>query len=193
MHKKQMGFRRTTLPIPFWEKFLLTRRQWRHVLQWIALSGTFLMTLLLQDVLLSRIRIMNVSVDLVPCFLLVLCMLQGAEHSCVFVLLASLVYAWSGSGPGLSGIPWITILAILLAIVRQTYLRQGFWTLLLCTGVGLFLYEIGIFVVAVCMGHTGWMHVDVACWTALDTLVLVPILCPMLVAIGRIGGEPWIE
>ena len=128
-----------------------------------------------------------------PCCILAVCILQGAESGCIFALVASLIYFWSGSAPGIYCIPLLTGLAVFAAIFRQAYLRQGFATLMLCLSLSLAIYEMA------CFGTGLFLHLTTADrWSSfgistLISLVAVPILYPFLNSIGKIGGETWKE
>jgi hypothetical protein len=149
--------------------------------------------LIVQDVIMSRVRMHIATTDLVPCCILAICILQGAENGCVFALIASLIYYFSGSAPGAYVIPLITAISILAAIFRQGYLRKGFFALLLCGAVGLLLYELSVFGIGLFLGHTRLDRIARFFLTTLYTLAMVPALYPILLSIGKIGGETWKE
>ena len=174
-------------------KLLLTRKQTMRLVRWFLFSAVCLAGLIVQDVVMSRFTIFGTTTDLVPCFILAVCIMQGAESGCIFALLASCIYSFSGSAPGIFVIPLITVIAVLTAIFRQAYLRQGFFTMLICTAVALYLYEMGIFFIGVFLGNTIMSRLSAFAIGAGLTLAAVPILYPILLSIGKIGGEIWNE
>lgn len=193
MARKKHEFRPDTVRQDILGKLLLTQKQRQSLLRWLLFSMVCLAGLILQDVVMSRFSILGTTTDLVPCCVIAICILQGAESGCIFALAASLIYYFSGSAPGIFAIPLITVLAVLGAIFRQGYLRKGFSTLIICTSVCLTLYELGIFFIGLFLGQT----IPARFWafpsTALITLALVPVLYPILLSIGKIGGETWKE
>ena len=174
-------------------KILLTKQQRQSVLRWLLFSMVCLAGLILQDVVMSRVSILGATTDLVPCCILAVCIMQGAESGCIFALIASLIYYFSGSAPGPYVIPLITAISIVAAIFRQGYLRKGFSSLLLCAAVGLLLYELSIFGIGLFLGHTRLDRLVRFFLTALWTLATAPVLYPILLSIGKIGGETWKE
>ena len=174
-------------------KILLTKQQRQSVLRWLLFSMVCLAGLILQDVVMSRVSILGATTDLVPCCILAVCIMQGAESGCIFALIASLIYYFSGSAPGPYVIPLITAISIVAAIFRQGYLRKGFSALLLCAAVGLLLYELSIFGIGLFLGHTRLDRLVRFFLTALWTLATAPVLYPILLSIGKIGGETWRE
>lgn len=174
-------------------KLLLTRRQAMRLLRWVLFSAVCLAGLLIQDVVMSRFTILGTTTDLVPCCILAVCILQGAESGCVFALVGSMIYCFSGSAPGIFAIPLITVIAALMAIFRQAYLQKGFFTMLLCTAFALLFYELGTFFIGVFLGSTILSRLPAFLLGTALTLATVPILYPILLSIGKIGGEIWKE
>ena len=174
-------------------KLFLTRRQAMRLLRWVLFSAVCLAGLLIQDVVMSRFTIFGTTTDLVPCCILAVCILQGAESGCVFALAGSMIYCFSGSAPGIFAIPLITVIAALMAIFRQAYLQKGFFTMLLCTAFALLFYELGTFFIGVFLGSTILSRLPAFLLGTALTLATVPILYPILLSIGKIGGEIWKE
>ena len=175
------------------DKLLLTQRQRFSLLRWILYGVLCLAGLLLQDAVLCRVDLRGGCTDLVPLLIFMITALQGAEQGSIFALLASVVYACSGSAPGLQVIPLLTVLAVLAAVFRQACLRRGFFSILLCCILTLFLYETAIFGVGLFMKQTTTLWFHNALMTAATTLLCVPVAYPLVRAIGKIGGEAWKE
>ena len=104
-----------------------------------------------------------------------------------------MIYCFSGSAPGIFAIPLITVIAALMAIFRQAYLQKGFFTMLLCTAFALLFYELGTFFIGVFLGSTILSRLPAFLLGTALTLATVPILYPILLSIGKIGGEIWKE
>lgn len=174
-------------------KILLTRKQRQTVLRWSLYSLICLLALLVQDVIMSRVVFWDTTTELLPCFLLAVCILQGAESGCVFALIGSLLYYFSGSAPGIWCVPVLTALAVVAAIFRQAYLRKGLGTLLLCLSVAMTLYELCNFGIGLFLHYTHAARWGAFCLTAVLSVLTVPLTYPILMSIGKIGGETWKE
>lgn len=174
-------------------KLLLTRRQFLRLLRWLLLGAVTLAGLIAQDVIMSRFRLQGATTDLVPVIIFTVCILQGGESSCWYALIASLVYQFSGSAPGPFCIVLITFLAVIAAIFRQAYLQKGFFSLLLCAGAAIVLYEMGIFFIGLFLSQTLTQRFSAFMITAGLSLLCLPVLYPILLSVGKIGGETWKE
>ena len=174
-------------------KLLLTRKQRQTVLRWVLYSLVCLLALLVQDVVMSRLTIFDTTTELVPCFILAVCVLQGVESGCVFVLVASLIYYFSGSAPGIWCVPVLTALAVVATIFRQAYLRKGLLTLMLCVTVSMLLYELCNFGIGLFLHFTYPARLRAFILTAVLTIITLPLAYPILMSIGKIGGETWKE
>ena len=174
-------------------KLLLTQQQFYRLLRWVLFSGVCLLGLVLQDVVMSRFQLLGASTDLVPALIIAVCIFQGGERGCVFALTAAVLYHFSGSAPGAYCIPLITFLAVFAAIFRQAYLRKGFSSLMICSTAAVVLYECGIFLIAFFLKQTHSQRFGVFMLSALLTLLCLPVLYPILMSIGKIGGETWKE
>lgn len=193
MAGKQHEFRPDTPNNDILGKLLLTRKQSRSVLRWLLFGAVCVVALIVQDVVMSRVSVFETTTDLVPCCIFAICILQGAESSCIFALTASVLYYFSGSSPGAYCVPLITALSVFFAIFRQGYLRKGFFALVLCAAAALLLYELSALGITVFLKQTTWMRTERFLITAGLTLAVLPLLYPILLSIGKIGGETWIE
>ncbi len=191
--RKKNEFRPDTYRQDLLGKLLLTRKQRQTMLRWVLYSLVCLIALLVQDVIMSRVTIFDTTTELVPAFILAVCILQGAESGSVFTLVASLIYYFSGSAPGIWCVPVLTTLAVVATIFRQAYLRKGLLTLLLCLTVSMLLYELSNFGIGVFLNYTYPARLGAFLLTAVMTVVVVPIVYPILMSIGKIGGETWKE
>lgn len=170
-----------------------TPKQQLRALRWLLYGLICLVGLLLQDVLLYRVNILGGCTDVVPCIVIMVAVMQGAESGSVFALLLSLMYYFSGSSAGFYVIPLLTAVAVFTAIFRQAFLRQGFFTLLLCGAMGMCLYELILFGVNLFMKLTVMDRAGAALMTAVLSLLAVPVLYPVLLTIGKLGGTTWKE
>lgn len=174
-------------------KLLLTKQQFFRLLRWLLLSAVCLAGLVLQDVVMSRFHLFGATTDLVPLIIFAICVLEGGESGCVFGLVTSVLYYFSGSAPGAYCIVFITFLGILAAIFRQAYLRKGFSALMLCSGLCILLYEVAVFLIGLFLEQTYPQRLGCFLITAGLSLVCLPAVYPILLSIGKIGGETWKE
>lgn len=174
-------------------KLLPTPTQQIHIFQWILYGVVCLVGLLLQDVALYRVNVAGGCTDLVPCLILMVAVIQGVENGSVFALVASLLYYFSGSSVGFHVIPLLTCITVLVVIFRQAFLRSGLWAVLLCTAVGMLLYELGLFGISLFLKLTVVSRLRPALITAGLSLIAVPITYPVMMAIGKMGGKTWGE
>ena len=171
----------------------LTQQQRLRLTKWGCYVLTMVLALVIQDTIMSQFRLFGATTDLAVCVILLITVLEGTDVGSLFVLLASSFYYFSGSAPGIFAIPLITVIAVITAVFRQAYLRKGFSTMLICTGTALFVYEIGTFLIGLFLGSTIASRFPAFLIGAGLTLALVPLLYPILLSIGKIGGETWKE
>lgn len=174
-------------------KLLLTKLQRRNLMRWSLNAFVCIVGLLLQDVFLSRTVILGATPDIVPCLILMICTMQGAEIGSIFALISSCLYYFSGSAPGPYVIPVLVGIAVFLVIFRQSYLKQGFITILVCAAAGMLAYEMCIFCIGLFLERTVFSRADVFITTAWLSLVAVPVAYPILMSIGKLGGDTWKE
>jgi hypothetical protein len=115
------------------------------------------------------------------------------EDGCVFILAGATLYHFSGVSPGPYTIALLTVIGLVISIFRQAYLRQGFFTLLICLALTMVLYELATFGVGLFLEYTIPSRLSAFCVSGLMTLVVVPLIYPILMSIGKIGGETWKE
>ncbi len=175
------------------EKMLLSQRQRFGLLRWTLFSLLCLLALLVQDVMVYRVDFYGAGTDLVPCVIIMITALQGAEAGSIFSLAVSIVYYFSGSAQGPYVVPLITVISILAVIFRQACLRKGFFSIFFSTALGMVCYEMALFGIGLFLRHTVTQWVMPALFTALLSLAAVPVGYPIARAIGKIGGETWKE
>ena len=80
--------------------FVLTRKQQKTLLKWVFYTLALVLISVVQDVLLSQVRIFGATTELIPCAIFVICILEGSQRGSVFALVAGLCYLFSGTAPG---------------------------------------------------------------------------------------------
>ena len=193
MAKRKYDFRPDRLKSTLASKLYLTPKQRLTFLRWLLLCLLLVVASVLQDVILCRFRLFGATTDLVPCAIILSCVILGTQDSCVFVLLAALAYQASGTAPGYYVIPLITALAILLSMFRESFLRKSFSSVMLSAGTAVVLYEMLLFAVGLAFGSTRPDRWGVFLITGGLSLFTLPILYPLVKTIARIGGETWKE
>ena len=174
-------------------KLYLTQKQRRDLLHWTLYGVVLLVLSVLQDVILCHFRVFGASTELVPCAIFLICILEGAHRGSVFALVASLAYLFSGTAPGPYAMVFITVFAILVTIFRQALLQSSFSAAMLCTGMAMVAYEIAVFAIGLFLGLTHLGRWYGFLLSAVMSLLTAPVLYPILLSIGSIGGEPWKE
>lgn len=174
-------------------KLYLTQKQRRTLLTWLLYTLVLLVLSVLQDVILCEVRLFGATTELVPCGIFLICVTVGAEAGCVFSLVAAFLYLFSGTAAGYYCVVLITGLAVAVTLLRQSYLRRGFYSAMLCVAVAMVVYEVLVFAFGLFLGLTTFARLGGFLITALMSLAAAPILYPVVNAIGTIGGESWKE
>lgn len=191
MARRKYEFRPDRTDSGILNKLYLTKKQRLSILKWLLYSLILVLLSVLQDVILSRVHLFGATTDLVPCAVILICILEGSENSCIFALAAACTYLFSGTAPGHYCIPFLTFLALGAAIFRQSFLRKGFSATMLCLTAATILYEMLVFATGVLLGNTTLSRYGIFLLTGLLSLIAAPILYPIALSIGKIGGETW--
>lgn len=190
---KKYEFRPDKPRSSFLSKLYLTQKQRRSLLKWCLYGLVLLVLSILQDVIFCHMRIFGATTQLVPCGIFLICILEGTHTGSVFALAASLVYLFSGTAPGAYAMVLLVVLAVVLCVFRQAYLQKDFFSVVLCTAVGMLFYELSVFAFGLFLNLTTPGRVVSFCITALLSAVAAPILYPIAVSIRSLGGEVWKE
>ena len=193
MAKKKYRFRPDPTGAGVWNKLYITPQQRKTALKWALYGLVCIIALIAQDAFLGRLRIFGGYVDLTPCAIVRVCVLQGSEPGSLFALIASMIYVFSGSAPGSYAIAMITVYSVLVTLFRERFLRRSFSSAWLCTMVAVVLYEISVYLIGLFLGLTYPGRIGVFAMSAVMTTLAAPALYPLLGWIGRIGGETWKE
>lgn len=174
-------------------KLYITPKQRRSLLRWLLVSLLLLVISLVQDVIMSRVRIFDTTTDLLACAILMVCIMKDPEIGCVFALVSSTLYFCAGTSPGSYSIALLTGLGVVAGIVRQCYLRKSFGSTMLCTAGAIMVYELIIFCGGVFLGTIPAARFGAFCLRGLLSLATMPVVYPIFRAIEKIGGEAWKE
>ena len=171
----------------------LTRLQRLRLAKWGLYVLIIVMSLVVQDVVMSQIRLFGATTDLPVVAILLITVIEGTDVGSLFVLIASTLYYYSGTAPGAYCIGLLTGLGIVATMLRQLYCHRSRGSLTLCAALALTLYELGLFVVGLGYGLTYWGRLPVFLLTALySCLVMIPMYS-LVYKTGLIGGNTWKE
>lgn len=171
----------------------LTHLQQLRLTKWLLYILTVVMSLVVQDVVMSQVSIFGATTDLPACSILLITVIEGTEIGSLFVLIASTLYYFSGHAPTAWCIALLTFLGIGATLFRQLFWHRSKGSIILCSAIALSSYEIGLFAVGLTKVLTRWGRLPVFLLTAvLSCLALVP-LYSLIYQIGQIGGNTWKE
>ena len=191
--KKERSFRPDKVGTTILHKLYISPSQRKTILKWTLYSLMLVLLSVIQDVMLSNVRILGATTELVPCGIFLICILEGAEAGAVFTLLASWIYLYTGTPAGPYCIVFITAFGLLVSVFRQAYLQRGFGSAILCVAVCMTIYELAVFGIGLFLGQTYGYRILAFLVTALGSVLAVPVLYPVFLRIQAIGGEIWRE
>lgn len=171
-------------------KLYLTAAQRRSVLKWSLYAGVLLLLSLLQDVIFSKVRLLGATTDLVPCAIILICVLEGAHKSAIFTLIAACLFLFSGGAPGPYCLAFLTALALTASLLREALLTKRFSSAMLCCVLAFVLYELMTFAIGLFLSYTTIARLKGFLITIILSLPALVILYPVCVSIG---GKTWKE
>ena len=177
----------------FLKRLYMTRLQRLTILKWGTYFLTGVVLLLIQDVIMSQMRISGATTDLPVAFILLVGLYEGLENGSVFTLVASLFYWFSGSAPTPISIALLCVLVIFAGLFRQLYWHRSFGSITLCVCISIMLYEMMLFVAGIALGLTILPRAGVFALTGGITCITMLPMYPLVRAISKIGGESWNE
>ena len=193
MARKKIEFRPDPTGHNWVDKLKLTPLQRKSLLKWVLYSAVCVAGLVLQDSMLARLRLFGGCFDVTPALIVLICVLEGSENGSLFALVASMVYVFSGTGQGHYCIAMLTLAAVLATAFRQSYLRRGAGSDLICVGGAMVLYEMAVFTAGVLQGLTYRARWGVFLMTAIISTLAAGAVYALLKYIGTIGGNAWKE
>jgi len=171
----------------------LTQVQRDKLLKWGLYIGLIAGLLMIQDVIMSQITIFGATTDLAVCVILLITVIEGVEVGSLFVLLASLFYYFAGTSPGPYCVLLLTFLGISACLFRQLYWHRNQGSIVMCAGLALMLYELGVFGFGIFQELTRWDRLPYFVTTGLLSVAVMIPLYSLINAIGQIGGNTWKE
>ena len=175
------------------KQLYMTRLQRLTILKWATFAMTGIVLLVIQDVIMSQIRISGATTDLPVAFILLVGIYEGLENGSVFTLAASLFYWFSGSAPTPICVGVLCVLVILVGLFRQLYWHRSFGSIAMCVSIAIMLYEMSLFVIGLMSGLTILPRLGVFALTGGITCITMLPMYPLVRAISKIGGISWKE
>lgn len=191
--RKKYEFKPDRRQVTFFKKLYITRLQRLQLAKWGLLAGLCLLLVVIQNVIMSRIRFSGAVIDLPVCIILLIGLYEGTENGSLFALIASAVYLFSGTAPGPYAVGLLTALTILVGLFRQINWHRSFGSIALCTCVSIVVYEMATFLIGVFLENTIWSRFGVFLLTAGLTCITVLPFYPLVRVISKIGGDTWKE
>lgn len=188
---KKHEFRPDKPKISLLNYLVLAPSQRKSLLKWGLYTAMLVFLSVLQDVMLSQVRIFGATTELIPCAIFLICILEGVQQGSIFALVASLLYLFSGTAPGVYSMVTITFCAVGVCLLRQAYLQERFSSAMLCVSLAMILYVLVNFIFGIFLGLTIFSRVHGFLITAALSLLTVPVMYPVFKAIGKIGGQVW--
>lgn len=191
--KDLMEFKPDAKVATFGKTLRLTQQQRLRLAKWGLYVLAVVLSLVVQDVIMSQISIFGATTDLAVCAILLITVIEGTEVGSLFVLIASTLYYFSGTAPGAYCIALLTFLGIGATLFRQMYWHRSRGSVILCAGIALTGYEMGLFVVGLFSELTHIGRVGSFLLTALFSCAVLIPLYSLIYKIGMIGGNTWKE
>ena len=171
----------------------MTAQQRLRLLKWVLYVSVIILSLVVQDVVMSQFNILGGTTDLPAAVILLITIIEGTEVGSLFVLIASTLYYFSGSAPGAYCIALMSFLGIFAVMFRQLYWHRSKGSIVLCTAIALMGYEIGLFAVGLFNELTLWSRFGAFLLTSIYSCATLPLYYPLIYKIGLIGGNTWKE
>ena len=191
--KKQLEFRPDATTATWGKTLRMTQLQRLRLGKWLLYTLTIVLSLVFQDVIMSQVSIFGATTDLAVCAILLITVIEGTEVGSMFVLIASVVYYFSGTAPGAYCIALLTFLGIGTTMFRQMYWHRSKGSVILCAAIAVAGYEMGLFVVGLMTELTIFTRIGSFLLRAAFSCAALLPMYPLIHRIGLIGGNTWKE
>ena len=191
--KKRNEFRPDPATSTWLKTRKLTRQQRLRLFKWLMYALIVVMSLVIQDVIMSQLRLFGATTDLAVGAILLITVIEGTDVGSLFVFIASILYWFSGSSPTPVSIILLTALGIGATMFRQMFWHRSRGTLTLCACLALTMYELGLFGVGLFYGLTYWGRLPSFVLTSIYTCLLMIPMYTLVYKTGLIGGNTWKE
>ena len=171
----------------------MTQLQQLRLLKWVLYVAVSILALVVQDVIMSQLNLFGGTTDLPVTVILLITVIEGTEVGSLFVLIASTLYYFSGTAPGAYCIGLMTGLGVAVVMFRQLYWHRSKGSIVLCAGIAVMAYELGLFIIGLMSELTLWKHFANFVLTGMYSCFTLPLFYPLIYKIGLIGGNTWKE
>ena len=149
--------------------------------------------LVIQDTVMCRLPLLGATTDLPVAAILLITVTEGTDVGSLFILIASVLYYFSGTAPGPYCIGLMSVFGIFATMIRQMYWHRSRGSLTISAMLALVCYELGLFVTGLLMGLTYWGRLRYFLLTCLYTCLIMIPLYSLINKTGLIGGNTWKE
>ena len=191
--RNKSEFRPDPVQISLPKLFFMTQVQRARLIKWALYILTMILLLTIQDVIMSRFRLLGATTDLPACVIFLITVIEGSQTGSLFVLIASVLYYFSGTAPGPYCIALLSFIGVAATLLRQVWLHRNKMSIVLSAGLALMLYEIGLYIVGLFMGLTRWGRIFAFLLTGGYSWAAMVPLYNLINKIGLIGGNTWKE
>ena len=171
----------------------MTQQQRLRLLKWVLYTAVIMVSLVVQDVIMSQLNVLGGTTDLPVALILLITVIEGTEVGSLFVLIASTFYYFTGTAPGAYSIGLLCALGIAAVMFRQLYWHRSKGSVLLCAAIAIMGYELGLFAVGVFSELTLWKYLGDFLLTGIYSSASLLVFYPLIYKIGLIGGNTWKE
>ena len=102
----------------------LTQQQQLRLTKWVLYVAIIVLCLVIQDTVMCRLPLLGATTDLPVAAILLITVTEGTDVGSLFILIASVLYYFSGTAPGPYCIGLMSVFGIFATMVRR------------CTGTG---------------------------------------------------------
>lgn len=170
-----------------------TQYQQYQLARWALYIAVCILCLVIQDSIMSRVSIFGATTDLAVGAMMIITVIEGCDVGSVFILIAACIYYFSGSAPGPYSVGMLSILGLFATLFRQQMWHRNPSSILLCSGIAVMVYEIGLYIVGMFLGLTRWYRLPRFFLTGVLTVIAMIPLYYLINRIGLIGGNTWKE
>lgn len=168
----------------------LTKRQWFGILKWSVYALLFLLSLVFQSVILTRLPLFGAKLSLIPLLLVCICIKEGPEAGGLFVLLAALFWSQSGVDMGNISLLTVTVCSVMSAVLCKTVLANRFLSAAICCFLATLLNDSLVFVFKLILTQIDPSnYLRVLLPGAALSMLLFPLAYLLVKAISKIGGD----
>ena len=124
----------------------LTQQQQLRLTKWVLYVVIIVLCLVIQDTVMCRLPLLGATTDLPVAAILLITVTEGTDVGSLFILIASVLYYFSGTAPGPYCIGLMSVFGIFATMVRQMYWHRSRGSLTISAMLALVCYELGLFV-----------------------------------------------